>query len=198
MFFIFYLCSCNKAFIAENKSFIEQNSVQNDSSVIRFVSKKTLSGVLSKEYYLLKAYFQAKYSKLELFSHFRGFDLEDGVKIQFERESAQLSIKISVQGYPNKILFEKEDYFLNSNEVDFSLEVDNGTNYGFRVRIWKNFVNRNGILKSKTEVLNGENLIADSLLKKLTFYTKGQGLKWGLKLFRVRLIEGARVSPMIL
>ena len=196
---VFCFCSCNTSlFIAETKQPVERNPIQNDSSTARFISKTALSGILSKEYYLIKAYFPADPSRLDLFSHFSGFDWEDGINVQLERKKIGLVIKISVQGYPDHILFEREDYFLNSNEVDFSVEVENGTNYGFRVRIWENFVNRSGILKNKIEVLTGENLIADSLLENLTFYTKGQGLKWGLRLFRSRLIEGVRVSPVIL
>lgn len=197
-FFIFYFCSCNKIFVAETRLFIERDDQQGDSSVVRFTSKKPLSGVLSREHYLVKAYFQEEGSNLELFSHFKGFELRDGVKVQFERQGNRLTIKTSVYGYPHKVLFEKEDYFLNSNEVDFSVEVENGTNYGFRIRIWENFINKSGILKSQTEALTGENLIADSLAKGLTFYTKGKGLKWGIQLFRARLIEGARTSPMVL
>ena len=195
----FCFCSCNTSFfIDETKQLIERNPIQNDSSAIRFISKTPLSGVLSKEYYLIKAYFLADHSRLDLFSHFRDFGWEDGINVQLERKKTGLVIKISVSGYPAQILFEREDYFLNSNEVDFSVEVENGTNYGFRVRIWENFVNKSGILKNKTEVLTGENLVADSLLENLTFYTRGQGLKWGFRLFRSRLIEGARVSSMVL
>ena len=73
--------------------------------------------------------------------------------------------------------------------------MENGTNYGFRVRVWENFINKRGVLKRETEALTGENLIADSFVKGLTFYTKGHGLKWGIQLFRSRLIEGARISP---
>ena len=198
LFFSFCCCFCNKAFIAMSKQVIDQNQVQEDSSVIRLTSQKTLSGILSKEYYLVKAYFQEDNSKLELFSHFSGFELEDGVKVHFVRKEMGLVIKASVQGFPDKTLFKKEDYFSNSNEVDFSVEVDNGTNYGFRVRVWENFTNKSGILKNKTGVLTDENLIADSLSDNLTFYTKGQGIRWGLKLFRVRLTEGARIPLKIL
>ncbi len=166
--------------------------------VVRYSSKTTLPGVLSKEYYLIKAYFPKKDSHLKLFSHYRGFDFEDGVRVLFEREGDSLRIKISVKGWPEKVLFEKENYFSNQNELDCSVEVDNGTSYGFRVQVWENFVNRTGILKDKAGLLTDENLLVDSLQENLTFYTKGQGLKWGIQLFRAQLIKGSRISPKVL
>ena len=98
---------------------IEKDNKQVESSITRFTSQKTLSGILSKEYYLIKAYFQEDHSNLELFSHFNGFELRDGVKVLFERQQDKLTIKISVQSYPYKVLFEQENYFLNNNEVNF-------------------------------------------------------------------------------
>ena len=194
-FFIFCLPACEGFF--KTKWPVERGSTWAKAYPVRLVSQSTLPGVLSKEHYLIKAYFPED-SRLELFSHFQGFDLEDGVKIYFLREKRGLTIKISVQGFPEKILFEREDYFSSSLEGDWTLEIDNGTNYGFRVRVWENWTNKSGFLKTKSKILTNENLLADSLSKGLTFYDRGWGLKWGFKLFRVRLIEGARVSPKVL
>ena len=191
---LFFLCACDSS--PELRQIVKEEQTLNDSSETNFISQQALSGILSKEYYLIKARFQED-SRLELFSHFRGFLHEDGLKILFERHSGKLRIKITVQDYPYKTLFEREDYFLNSALGDFSLEVENGTEYGFRVRVWENFINRKGIVKRKTPALRDENLIADSFLKGLVFHGKGQGLKWGLKLYRARLIEGARISPAV-
>ncbi len=193
-----FLCCCDKAFVTETKQALPRGQIQKDSSVAYLVSQKALAGVLSKEHYLIQAYFLEDRSWLELFSHFRGFSLEDGVNIRFERRGEGLLIRLSAPGFPSKILFEREDYFLNSREANFTVEVNNGTNYGFRARVWENFVNRRGVSKSRRDILTGENLIADSLSSDLAFYAKGQGLKWGLKMSRVHLIEGARVSPKLL
>ena len=195
--FIFCLSACEGFFTSKTKWPVERWGALADKYPVRLVSQSALPGVLSKEHYLIKAYFPEE-SRLELFSHFQGFDLEDGVKIQFLRKKRRLTIKVSVQGFPGKILFEREDYFSSSQEGDWTLELDNGTNYGFRVRVWENFINKSGILKAQAKVLTGENLLADSLSKGLTFYDRGWGLKWGFKLFRSRLIEGARVSPRVL
>ncbi len=196
---LFCFCSCNSFFMSETYLSIEEmNLIQNDNSVMRFLSKKPISGVLSKEYYLIKAYLPSEMSQLELFSHFRGFDLEDGVRVQFERKAFHLVVKVSIQGYPDKLLLKKENYFLNNNEIDFTVEVENGVSYGFHIQIWENFVNRNGILKHKVGILSNENLLVDSLSEGLIFYTKGQGVKWGLKLSHSNLIEGARISPRVL
>ena len=194
-FFVFCLCSCERAFVSDTEESIKGKRIKNYGSFTYFLSENPLSGIFSKEHYLIKAYFQEEGSKLELFSHFKGFAFEDGVKIQFKRKKDGLVVQASVQAYPEQTLFEREDYFLNSGEVDFTVEVENGTDYGFRVRVWENYVNRKGVVKTKTEILTGESQLADSLEEALTFYDKGQGLKWGIKLFRARLVEGARVSP---
>ena len=195
--FAFCFCACEDFMRKPHKLSI-YGSNQPNKYTIRFVSRKPLSEIFSKEHYRIKASFPEDHSKLILFSHFQGFELENGIKLTLQRDESQLLIKLSVQAYPDQVLFEGENYFLNNNEVDFTIEVENGTNYGFRVRIWENFLNRKGIVKQPASFLTGENLIADSLSEDLTFYDKGQGLKWGLELLRVRLIEGSRVSPRVL
>ncbi|MGI9549300.1 MAG: hypothetical protein ACR2M7_04940 [Bdellovibrionales bacterium] len=196
--YLFFLCSCDSLFLSEQKQSIKENLVDSSSSVKRFLSQEALSGVLSEEFYLMKAYMVSAASYLELFSHFRGFQLEDGVKILFQRKESDLIITVSIPNYPPQTLIEKRKYFLNNNEVDFTVAVKNGTKYGFRVRIWENFVNKHGILKKPTTVLSGENLFVDSFSKGMTFWSKGKGVQWGLQLSQSQLIEGARVSPKTL
>ena len=196
--YLFFLCSCDSLFLSEQKQSIKEHLVDSSSSVKRFLSQEALSGVLSEEFYLMKAYMVSGESYLELFSHFRGFQLEDGVKILFQRKELDLIITVSIPNYPPQILTQKGDYFLNNNEVDFTVAVKNGTKYGFRVRIWENFVNKHGILKKPTTVLSGENLFVDSFSKGMTFWSKGKGVQWGLQLSQSQLIEGARVSPKTL
>ena len=88
--------------------------------------------------------------------------------------------------------------FLSRNELDLTVEVDNRASYGFRIRVWENFINRKGVVKKKMDVLTEENLMADSLAQDMLFYARGQGLNWGIKLFHSQLIKGARISPKLL
>lgn len=196
--FVFCFCSCDSFFISKTSETLKQDTIQADSSTLFFISENNLGAVLSEEYYQIKAHFPSSDTHLNLFSHFSGFQWEDGVKLSLKRQGDALLIKISAPSYPEKILFQQEDYFSSSNEVDLTIAVENGTNYGFRVRVWENFINKNGILKEPREFLSDENLLADSLLEQMSFYSKGQGLKWGIKSFRVNLIKGERVSPRLL
>ena len=102
-----------------------------------------------------------------------------------------------MQGYPAQALLNQTDFFSDNNEINFTVAVENGTDYGFRIQIWQNFLNRYGVLKNKTKILTRENLLVDSLEEEHTFHTKGQGINWGLKLSRSTLIEGSRISPNV-
>ena len=124
---------------------------------------------MSKEYYLIKAFFTKDQSHLKLFSHFQGFEKEDGIQIEMEREGDKLLISLSVSSYPRRVLFERENYFSRNNKVDLTIEVQNGTNYGFRVRVWENFINKKNVLRVPQDILTNRNLIADSFAKKINF-----------------------------
>ena len=194
--FLFIFISCDISPV-EKISILKYKS-KVSSSKDRFLSPEPLPGLLSKEYYLIKAFFQDNQSSLKLFSHFRGFKTRDGIQIDMQRAGDKLVIRLSVSSYPAQILLEEESYFSSNNELDLTIEVQNGTNYGFRVRVWENFINTKGPFKIQQDILTEQNLIVDSFSKGLIFYNQGQGLKWGLELFRTHLIEGARVSPRFL
>lgn len=195
--FVFSCVSCTNVF---PDRFRENLSIPNEEgfSTKKILAAGSLSGILSKEYYLIKASFQENDSKLILFSHFQGFHILDGIQVQMERSGNSLTVKLVVQDSPPRSLFHRADYFSNNDELDMTVGVENGTNYGFRVRIWENSSNKKNVSEIPSNILTKENLLVDSLLKKLTFSSKGQGLKWGIRLVRVRLLESARVTPRLL
>ena len=189
----FFYFSCAKApDIPFSKEGLTLYQEMTGASIKQFVSEKNLAGIISREFYEVKARF-SKESYLELLSHSRVPHLGDGIRIKIDREKDKLIIRAGTQGYPLKILLERENYFINQFEIDWTLEIENGTLYGFRVQIWENFLNKSGFIKQKTELLTKENQITDSLEQALTFYTKGQGLQWGVKTFKSELISVFRI-----
>ena len=194
LFFIILLGSCDKTLITE-ESLIKETNFTNPSTHY-YISPKNLPGLLSKEYYKIKAYLSHEDSHIVLFSHFNSFEKEDGIKIKIERNQTALIIKASVPRYNWKLLLQKEAYFLNHSEIDFTVEVQNGTQKGALIRIWENFRVKNDVLKAENPATTKETLLTDT--ENIIFYTQGEGLKWGLKLFHSRLVKGVRVSPPLL
>ena len=191
--FLFVLSACGKApespFSKESLSLYQQFS---SGAVKQFISNKNLAGLLSKEHYQIKARLIQNRSRLELFSHSRASYFGDGVRVKVERQYQDLIVFIGVGGYPNEILLEEKNYFKRQSEIDWTLEVENGTMYGFRVQVWENFLNKSGFIKRETNLLTTENKIIDSLQEGLTFYTKGKGLRWGIKTYKTDLISAYR------
>ena len=228
LLFIFLLSSCNENLIIESTLVKEGHLTDNTTDY--YIDPNNLPGLLSTEYYKIKAYlgiepktttiekredyYGLKYitpfvdanihyetlkeegSHFVLFSHFNSFQVEDGIKIKFERDKADLIIKASVKNSTWKLLLHKENYFLKSSELDLTVEVQNGTPEGAHIHIWENFRIKSNIIKQERQTLTKETLLADS--EGINFYRQGEGLKWGLKLFRTQLIKGARVSPPLL
>lgn len=192
---LFFLFSCGEtpqsSFLKEPLLLYEELS---SNIVQQFVSKKNLDGLFSREHYEVKARLSQEDSRLELFSHSRASYFGDGVRIIAERQGMSLLVQAGVEGYPNKTLLEEKSYFENQSEIDWTVEVENGVLYGFRVQIWENFLNKSGFIKRATALLTPENKLADSLEKGLTFYTKGKGLSWGLKTYKTDLISAYRKS----
>ena len=167
-----------------------------EASIHYYISPTALSGLLSIEYYKIKAYLNTDSSYLILFSHFNSFEIEDGVKIKLERNKTTLVITASVQNSSWKPLLQINDYFLNNSEIDFTIEVKNGTPEGALIRIWENFRVKSNIIKQERKVVTKETLLTDT--ENINFYKQGEGLKWGIKLFRSRLVKGARISLPLL
>ena len=194
LLFIILLCSCDKNLIIE-ESLIKEKSFT-DHFMRFYISPTNLPGLLSTEYYKVKAYLNTDKSYLVLFSHFNNFKIEDGVKVKIERKQTTLFIKASVKNSGWKLLLQIEDYFLKNSEIDFTIKVKNGTPKGALIRVWENFIIRNNIVKSEMSIVTKEKLLTSA--ENINFYKQGEGLKWGLKLFRSHLVKGARISPPLL
>ena len=161
----------------------------------RLLHSESLSGVRSKEYYLVRASLRGSGSRLRLHSHFTGFRREDGVQVEFLRLGQALKIHASAQQLPKRALYEDSGYFAFSPEIDFTLSVQNGSNSMIRIQIWNNHINRSGVLKAKAGFLRTENLLVDTFEKGMGFYSHGEGSRWGIHLNMAELIKGARISP---
>ena len=186
--------SCGKA--PESPLFKESVSVYNQfstGSTKHFASETNLPNILSKEHYQIKARLLQDRSHLELFSHSKASYFGGGIHVKIERQGNDVIVQIGIKDYPNEVLIKEKNYFQKQSEIDWTLEVKNGTLYGFRVQIWENFLNRSDFIKKQTDILTPENKIADSLQQGLTFYTKGQGLWWGIKTYKTNLISAYRV-----
>ena len=161
----------------------------------RLLHSWPLSGLYSKEYYLIRGRLPASGSWIRLDSHFTGFRLEDGIQTGFLREGAGLKIQVSSPGYPKRVIYKNEAYFLQTSEIDLRLSVQNGSYDLVRVQVWDNYINRSGFLKAKAKGLGSESRLADTLAKGLAFYSFGRGARWGVRLNRAKLMRAARISP---
>ena len=156
----------------------------------RLLFKIPLFGVYSKEIYFIKAQLFNEKSSLILYSHFTGFAQEDGIKIFFIRNKNNLIIKTSTTSYPIQILHTDKNYFTKNQNIEMYIEVQNGTENFISIRIWDAYINPSGYVKEHTFFLSQRNLIVDS--KDFLFYSKGEGMLWGLQLNKVRLNFASR------
>ena len=185
--------ACHKA--PENLFYSE--SLSPDESFLEgriqyFRSLNNLSGINSKEYYELKAWFFQDSSYLELISHAGDRYLKDGIRIRIERQAQDLRVKLKIHNFPYQDLFVKKDYFLNSSEIDWTFELHNGIYEGFRVQVWDNLLNIKELSKKKIQHLGDRNLIFDSLDEDLSFVEQAYGLKWGVKAYKTEMLSVKR------
>lgn len=158
----------------------------------RVLFQQPLFGLYSKELYFVKAELFHENSSLVLHSHFSGFAKEDGIKIFFIRDKNSFIIKVSTPAYPVQELYKDEDYFVKNQTFEIYTEVHNGTENFINIKIWDTYINPSGSLKKPTSFLSQQNLIVDS--GDTLFYSKGQGMLWGVSLDKVRLIKINRES----
>lgn len=158
----------------------------------RLFFNQALFGLNSKELYSLKAEFVHENSRLILHSHFSGFKSLDGIKVFFLREGENLTVKVGTPNRKEKNLYKEEKFFANNQELYFFIEVQNGIEDLIRIKIWNRYFNPTGHLKTTVSFISAQNLLADSFPER--FYSKGQGLLWGLELDKIQLIEALRES----
>ena len=127
-----------------------------------------------------------------LHSHFHGFQKGNGIKVFFTRKGSQLVIETEPPRHKKQQLALREDFFANTKEIYFYVEVQNGGKNFIRIRVWNLYFNPTGYLRTEPDLLPGENLMLDSLQH--PFYSKGQGILWGLELNKIHLIEMKRKS----
>ena len=156
----------------------------------RILFKQPLFGLYSKELYFIQARLQNENSSLMLHSHFTGFKHTDGIKLFFIKEKNNLIIKIATPKHPFQIAQKKENYFDQNQNLEMYVELKNGAEDFVRFKIWNTYINPTGYVKQVYPYLSKRNLMADS--ENLTFYSKGQGLLWGIQLNKAELIKAER------
>ena len=158
----------------------------------RILFNQPLFGLYSKELYFIKARLQNEDSSLMLHSHFTGFKHTDGVRVVFTKEKNNLLIKIATPKHPFQIAQKKENYFDQNQNLEVYVELKNGAEDFVQFKIWNVYINPTGYVKQVYPYLSKRNLMADS--DDLTFYSKGEGLLWGVELTKAELIKAERKS----
>ena len=159
----------------------------------RVLFDQTLFGLNSKELYSVKADFLNSNSVLILHSHLSDFMKQDGVKVLLKREGNNLALYTSTPGYKARLLNTELNYFSGSQQISLYIEVENGTENFVDISVWDFYINPKGYLKTPSTFFSRENQLAHS--SEFLFYSKGQGILWGVELNEVRLIQILRESP---
>lgn len=187
--------------VAENQAeflILDKESVQlsKEKKVLEGVGRvlftQPLFGLYSKELYFINTELFHEQSSFVLHSHFTGFMKEDGIKISFIRNQNSLFIKASTPAYSVQEFYKDENYFIKNQKLEIYVEVHNGTENFISFRIWDTYINPSGSLKTVASFLSEQNLVTDS--KNVLFYSKGQGMLWGVRLNKARLIKISRES----
>ena len=151
-----------------------------------------LFGLHSKELYFIKARFFNEDSFLTLHSHFTGFDKQDGIQISFVRDKNRLIINALTPHYPAQPLYVKDNYFSKNQILEVRVQIQNGIKNFIHIKIWNLYINPTGYLKINESTLTKQNLMANS--SDLIFYSKGQGMLWGMELDKIHLLTVFRES----
>lgn len=158
----------------------------------RVLFNQPLFGLNSKEFYFIKTELFNENSSLIFHSHFSGFLKKDGVKAFFIREQKKLIIKVSTPHYPVQDLHVVENYFEKNNQLVIYVQVQNGVREFVNIKIWSAYINPTGQLRKTTDFFTSQNLMTSS--EDILFYSKGEGLLWGVEIDKVRVMEIYRNS----
>ena len=168
----------------------EENTLEGTG---RVVFNQPLFGLNSREFYFIKADFLHSNSSFILHSHFSDFFKQDSIKVFFIKEKKDLRIQVSTPGYKKQELRKVPDYFVKNQELSLYVSIQNGTDNFIDIQIWDSYLNPTGYLKTSSPFLLTENFLAQS--QGLLFYSKGQGILWGMELNNVRLLKASRGAP---
>ncbi len=200
IFFIFLLfCGCSP--VVQNQAIpviLDKDTISltEDKKILqgsgRVLFNQPLFDLFSKELYFIKAEMFNESSSFVLHSHFTGFTQADGIKIFFSRDKNSLTIQISTPNYSFQHLYTDEKYFIQNQTLQIYTEAYNRSKNLIGIKVWRTDINPTGYLKQSISFLSRQNLLADS--QELIFYSRGQGMLWGVELNKVRLIKIFRES----
>ncbi|MDE0118402.1 MAG: hypothetical protein OXM55_00140 [Bdellovibrionales bacterium] len=200
-FFICLLCCCACSPTIKERAapfILDKDTLQiaEDKKTLkgtgRILFKTPLFGLYSTEMYFIKAQLFNESSSLILYSHFTGFAQQDGIKVFFTRDKSSLIVKASATSYPIQTLHTDTSYFTKNQNLEMYIEVQNGTENFISIKIWDAYTNPSGYVKEPARFLSRQNLIVDS--RDFLFYSKGQGMLWGVQLNKVSLNFASRES----
>lgn len=159
----------------------------------RILFNQPLFGLYSKELYFVKAEFLHNHSFFILHSHLSDFSKQDGIKVLLRRENNDLILYASTPDQKTQRLGTEPDYFLGNQKLALYIEIENGTENLVDIAVWNFYINPRGNLKTPSLLFSRQNQL--NLSPDPLFYSKGQGILWGVELNGIRLIEISRESP---
>jgi hypothetical protein len=200
------LCACSSrtetendkkfdAFTADKSSLLENLSVA-PLGTGRLMFTDPLGGFDSREHYILEFRFLEDGAELRLWSHFSSFQRADGVEIIFRRNGDQVQVLMSTPGAPAQAL-EEWTWASERTPLRLRVEIHNGVAEGARGLVWNDKISRDGLVWSQLDQVHEANALIDSRRLSHLFFSKGQGLFWGLELDRVEVLTAKREAPYV-
>lgn len=165
----------------------------------RFRMVDLLTGLDSKEHYVIEFRFLAPTSSFILHSHFSGFHRRDGVEVQFKpgEEGKSVHVLVSTPDFPAREVGVIEEVPLQSI-VRFRVELHDGVKDGIHLFVWVDQISFQG------EILRRLDIVASGFLNDINteedqevFFSHGRGLSWGAELNQVELRSFEREAPYV-
>lgn len=165
-----------------------------------FRMRELLTGIDSREHYIVELRFLQMDSRFILHSHFTGFHRRDGVEVLFQvgEDEDSLEVSVSTPGFPKRAIGTIEDIPLRSI-VRLRVEIHDGTKNGIHVFCWVDQISFQGEVLRRLDIvapgfLNAINTEADEEI----FFSHGRGASWGAELEQVELRNFVRDAPYVL
>ncbi len=177
------------------KIFSERTLTQSSNELTgsgRIQFTQPLLGTNSKEHYLISfRTLSNENSRLILHSHFSGFQLDDGVRIELSVVDHVLNLRISTPSYPFTKPVPLFEVF-SEEEISLRLDVHDETSSGVRVIVWRDQLSLKDEVKLPQSRIHIGNHLFDSLEQQMTFFSHGRGLFWGLEMDQIVLLKAQR------
>lgn len=208
---LFLVSSCGLSSQEENPSLEQYESSRGENLQLKedewygsgkVLMKSSLRSLREDMHLAVNGQFLESESFFILHLYFDNFQYDTGLQLRFKQdlqdpENALITVELAEPGLSFRPMGEISGALDKNGYFDLRVELHNQSHFDRKILVWNDSILMDSSSRKNRQQLIEGNADYNSSLADFVVYNWGQGLKWGVAIDRMRLVELKREVPFV-